>query len=192
MVTFILEHSDLFNDLVILALSVVGFIVTIIRTGNVKKSIDSFKEVEELKKTVESRTYRQSFTPDEKDYILNPATNELEEKPIPKNVQDYINSHIETCLERVLERFLPQQHSEEDNTIADYTQRVDDLASIGEAMELAEEYRDKFGLPDNYTMSQIYEAVDKSAKSLKDKLSEANKPKPEVKPEVKPEAKEVK
>lgn len=184
MVSFILEHSDLFNDLVILALSVVGFIVTIVRTGNVKKSIDSFKEVEELKKTVESRAYKQSFTPEVKDYILNPATNELEEKPIPKNVQDFINSHIESCLERVLERFLPPV-VQDDNVIADYTQRVDDLASIGEAMEIAEEYREKFALPDDYTISQIYDFIGKSADKLKVKLSEANRPKQEPKQEPK-------
>lgn len=188
MLKFILEHSDLFNDLIILALGVVGFIVTIIRTGNVKKSIDSFKEVEELKyKTVNSPRgdYKQEFTPEQTDYVLNPATNLLEEKPIPRNVQSYIESYMDTCLERVLEKFLPKNVIEDDKNVADYTQRCDDLAAIGEAMEIAEDYREKFGLPDTYSMADIYEAVDKSAQSLKAKLGEVTKPKNEEPKEVK-------
>lgn len=158
----------------------VCFIITFVRTGNIKKSISNLKEVSELKyKTIDSdrKGYVQSFTPEVKDYILNPASGELEELPKPKNIDDYIQSHIETCLERCLERFLPKNVTEDDLT-ADYTDRVDDLASLGEAIEIAEGYREQFGLPDSASIADIYAAVDKSAKELKSKLSA---PKPDKK-----------
>lgn len=170
-IKFMLENQDLVTDLLLFGLSLISFVVTLIRTNSVKHSVDSFKEVYELRKTVDSSSYSQSFTSEEKDYILNPVTNELEEKPIPKNVQDYINSYIDSCLERAIERFLPNNVQDSD-VEADYTERVGDLAALGDAMDLAEEYREKFGLPDNYSMAQIYEAVGKSAEALKVKLGE--------------------
>lgn len=170
---FIVSNWQLFVECFFGVLAIVCFIITYVRTGNIKKSISEFKEVYDLKyKTVNSerKKYNQSFTPEVKDYILNPASNELEELPKKKNVDDYIQSHIESCLERALERFLPKVNEEDDLT-ADYTERCDDLASLGEAIEMAESYREQFGLPDSASIADIYAAVDKSAKELKSKLS---------------------
>lgn len=114
--------------------------------------------------------FSQSFTEEVKDYILDPVSNELQELPIPKNIQQYIQSFVGSCLERTLERFLPSNVEESNDTYADYTERVEDLSRLGEAMELAEEYREVFHLPDNATMAQIFAAVDKNAQELKSKL----------------------
>lgn len=149
-----------------------AFVYSLIRTGSIKKAVTDFKyyieEVENLG-YIKTKKYSQEFTPEVKDYILNPASNELEELPLPKNVQAKIDGYIETSLERALNKFLPKD-VKEDDLIADYTQRVDDLGSLGEAMELAEEYREQFHLPDNATMAEIFACVDKSAKELKNKL----------------------
>lgn len=142
--------------------------------------LNSAKGVAKVKfKTVDDKqgsVVSQKFTPYEKDYILNPVSNELEEKPIPRNVQDYIQSYIDCALERALEKFLPKD-VEESDAVIDYTAKLQELASLGEAMEIAEQYRDEFNLPDTYSMSDIYSFVDKQAKKIKKHIDEANKPK---------------
>ncbi|WGL31479.1 hypothetical protein [Dipodfec virus UOA04_Rod_1098] len=185
----LLHNQDLVISILTIVIAIVGAVITFVRTGSVKKSIKNFEEVFDLKyKTSESKRekYAQSFTPYVDDYMYNSVTGDIEKLPTQKNVDDYIQSHIETCLERALEKFLPKQ-VEEDDYVADYTQQVDDLAALGEAMELAEMYREKFNLPDNYSVAQIYGEVDKSAKALKDKLVSAKtaEPKEEKKEEDK-------
>lgn len=170
MLDFLFEN---WIDITFFVLGALCFFVTFTRTGSLKKSVENLSEVFEMKKkykTVDTvKAKEQSFSEEVKDYILDPVTNELEEKPIPKNVQDYIQSFIECALERALQRFLPENVIE-DNSVSDYTQKVDDLSSIGAAMEIAEDYRDKYNLPDNYSISDIYAFVDKQAKDIKDKL----------------------
>lgn len=159
-------------------------IVTFFRTGSISKTIKILKEVEELKyRNVDTRSNeKQSFSEIIKDYILNTATNELEELPIPKNVQDKIQSFIGSSLEMALEKFLPKPHSYDDycnelnsvptDVIADvYQNRVESMAAIAESMELAEKYRSEFGLPDTATYTEIYAAIDKHAQELKAKLN---------------------
>lgn len=181
----------------------VCFVVTFIRTGSITKSLDILKEVFDLKyRTVDTRiNEKQSFSDFIKDYILNTATNELEELPIPKNVQDKIQSFIGTSLEFALEKFLPKVKNYDEycndlcsvptEVIADvYQSRVEDMASIAESMELAEKYRQDFGLPDTATYADIYAAIDKKARELKESLNKVREFNPEVKPEVKSEVKE--
>lgn len=183
MLEFIVRYADLLFPSV---LALIAFIVTMIRTGNCVKSYKNFMEVFDLKyKTVDTRfNEKQSFSETIKDYILNTATNELEELPVPKNVQDRIQSFIGTSLELALEKFLPKARSYDEycndlssvptEVIADvYQERVEDMAAIAESMELAESYRESFGLPDTASYSDIYAAIDKKAQELKAGLNKA-------------------
>lgn len=173
-----LHNQDLVISVLTIVIAIVGAIITFVRTGSVKKSIKNFEEVFNMKyKTSESKRdkYSQSFTPYVDDYMYNPVTGDIEKLPTQKNVDDYIQSHIETCLERALEKFLPKQ-VQEDDSVADYTQSVEDLATMGDAIELAEYYRDLMGLPDNYSIGQIYGEVDKRSKLLKEKLNSKEEP----------------
>lgn len=142
---------------------------------------------EELKmkyRTIDTREKKsQSFTPYRDDFLLNSSTGELEKLPIPENVQEKIDSYVECALERALERFLPKNVTESDQ-IVDYTQSVEDLAVLGDAMEVAEAYREELGLPDNYSLAQIYAAVDARAKELKGQLGELGKKKVDKKDEA--------
>lgn len=119
----------------------------------------------------------QPFTPYRDAYVLNTATNELDKLPVPKNVQEYVQSFVECALERAFERFLPRVERDDDSVIADYTQRVEDLAALGEAMDIAEDYRERFNLPDSMSIADIYSRVDKEAHKLKERLSELGKKK---------------
>ena len=141
------------------------------------------KELENMYSTLKERqdnpaAFKQTFTEYEPDYVYNPDTKHLE--PLPdKNVQQYIQSYIECALERALERFMPKNVVNAEDTVEDYGEAVQDLGALGEAMEIAEEYREKLGLPDNYSMAQIYSAVDERAKKIKASLEASRSPKNE-------------
>ena len=175
MLEFFVTNQDCILSALCCLFAFVGFCVTMIRTGSIKKSLKAMEELNNMpyKKTC---SYSQGFSEYEKDYVLNPATNELEELEIPKNVQKYIDSYVDTCLEKALEKFLPDKVSESDSVI-DYTQVCDDLSQIGNAMDIAEDYREKFGLPDTYSTADIYAFVQKQSDSLKSQLSQMNKDK---------------
>lgn len=159
--------------------SVVGAVFVYVRTRSLVESLNYLKESLFMGnfKTLESNgSVQQSFSETVPDYVLNPQSNELEELEVPKNVQVYIQSYIDCALERALERYLPK---ETDNMEADpreeYEASVADLAVLGEAMEQAEVYREKFGLSNHASIADIYAEVDKRAQLLKEKIAEKNK-----------------
>lgn len=152
------------------------FLITFFRTGSIKKSIKNLKEFETMitYKTAKDReelpVKAQEFSNTVPDYILDPVTNELERSPVDKDVQAYIDSYVDVALERALQRFLPQDVIEDNDHIADYTQKSQDLAELGSAFDLAEDYREKYNLPDNYTFEQIMSFVSDKATALKTEL----------------------
>lgn len=155
--------------------AVVGFIffcIQIFKTGNIKKSLTEFEEFLGMSNKIKhsSSDYVQSFQDTVPDYILNMSNNELEQSPIDKNVQDFIKSYINVALDKALEKFLPD-HIVEDDAVADYSQKYQDLCTLADSIELAEEYRERFNLPDSYTIADIYSFIDKQAVSLKDKIN---------------------
>lgn len=165
--------------IVIFALSVVSFLVTLFTKRSVSKSIKSFNEVNDLKNkflTVDSRNRKkQSFESLVDDYVLDQKTNELVLSPLKKDLQEYIDSHIDTALERALQKYLPDNVIDDDNVINDYTSNLSDLSSLAEAIEIAEDYRIRFGLSDNASIADIYSVVDKHAQDLKAKIDLLNK-----------------
>lgn len=163
------------DKLLAICFFVASFIVSVInffRTGRLSNGAKKFiiEEVNALKK--DTSGYTQMFSEEVPDYVLNPVTNELEESPIPKNVQKYIESYIDTALDRVIERFLPENvvESEGEDNVADYTQMYEDLAYAGEVFDIAEEYRDKFNLPDTMSVQDIFKYVEKTSEDLAERL----------------------
>lgn len=182
MYDFLVSHwLDILSGVIVLVFA----IITFARTGSISKSVSILKEVEELKyRTIESPRgdFKQDFKETVVDYILNTATNELEELPIPKNVQEKIQSFLSTSLESALERFLPKAGSYDEyckslSSIPDeviqeeYSDTVDDLADLGCAMELAEFYREKLNLPLSASMADIYYEVNKRAQEIKSNMN---------------------
>ena len=152
--------------------------VNFFRTGRLSNGAKKFiiEEVNSLKK--DTSVYTQTFSEEVPDYVLNPVTNELEESPIPKNVQKYIESYLDTALERVIERFLPENVIEADgeDNVADFTQMYEDLAYAGEVFDIAEEYRDKFNLPDTMSVQDVFNYVGKMSAELAERLkNQSNK-----------------
>lgn len=163
------------ENVVSLLLLIIAFVVNVVnffRTGRLSNGAKKFisDEVSNLKK--DTSGYSQTFSEEVPDYVLNPVTNELEESPIPKNVQKYIESYIDTALDRVIERFLPENvvEAEGEDNVVDYTQMYEDLAYAGEVFDIAEDYRDKFNLPDTMSVQDVFEYVEKMSEDLAERL----------------------
>lgn len=122
-----------------------------------------------------SKTYGQSFSELVDDYILNPENNELEKLPVKKNIQAKIQSYLDCALERSLERLMPNVVSETEDVAEEYSHTKEDLAILGESLELAEHYRDELGLSPELSASEVFSAVSKHAEDLKNKLASFNK-----------------
>lgn len=185
------------NDFGLLISVLVGFLcflVTLFRTGSVQKAIKNLKEYEEMIKykvaEKPQEVKEQEFSKTITDYILDPVTNELNESPIPKDVDAEIQSHKDVALEVALERFLPDDVQTSDK-IADYADMSADLSVLADAIDLAEDYREQYNLPDDMTTKQIFAFVQKQSDDLKQSiLSQTNKQK-EVADNGKSEKKET-
>lgn len=103
-------------------------------------------------------------------YRLNKTTNELELTDELVDVQELANSCRDYCLSAVLERFLP---GTEDNSaeIAMITLE-DDLDVMSSAVNLANEYKEKYNLDPSFSVSQVFAEVNKRALKFKSDLQE--------------------
>lgn len=166
-----LSVENLFSLLFFVGVFILN-IVNFFRTGRLSNGAKKFiiEEVNALKK--DTSVYSQTFSEEIPDYVLNPVTNELEESPIPKNVQKYIESYIDTALDRVIERFLPENvvEAEGEDNVTDYTQMYEDLAYAGEVFDIAEDYREKFNLPDTMSVQDVFKYVEKTSEDLANRL----------------------
>lgn len=173
---------DNYEWMICFFLSLVSAIVVYFRTRSLGKSSKKFIEEIEMFKSVykQQEEKSQSFTEEIKDYVLNPQTNELEEVELPKNVQTAIQSYIDSALERALERYLYDQDSAEEDPEEMYVQAVRDLSVLGEAMESAEYYRERYGLDGFASLADIYAKVDEEAQSCKKKINQIEEKKSEI------------
>ena len=156
-------------------LSVIVFIITYVRTGSIKKSIERLKELDEEMKfktynDLHKKSYAQSFSQFKDNYVLNPETKMLEKLDTQTNLQDEINKYIDTRLEVVLSKFLNTPETPEEQAQSAYAESQVDLATLGEALDLAEEYRVQFGLPDTATPAEIFSKVQQYSADMKAKL----------------------
>lgn len=115
----------------------------------------------ETGKTVtEGQTFDQFY----QKFRLNSATNELEEDGVV-DIQEMINSNLESCLTRVIERYLP--NDDVDDAIGEYEALRDNLDYMYEAGNVAEDLKERYGLDPSLSMSQVYEEVNKRASAMK-------------------------
>lgn len=158
-------------------------LVNFFRTGRLNNGAKNFikSEVEELK-TNSNRVPVQTFSEERTDYILNKATNLLEESPLKVNIQKEIQSHVESCLEFVLEALNnPESYViEGDNvqpvdSVAERMQMNEDLAYAGDIFDMAEEYREKFGLSADMSVQDIFAHVQKYSDEMGKRLQEQGK-----------------
>ena len=139
--------------------------------------LNLYKKQEERKTNPEN--FSQSFTPYSPEYVYNPATRELElVSATGKNDQAKIDSFIEFALDRILARFSDSAElyrksvkaDDDEDVVADYSSVSSDLGALGDAFDIAEDYREKFGLADSMSFSDIMKFVGDRAAELKTKL----------------------
>lgn len=118
-------------------------------------------------------------------YELDKKINKLVETGT-RDVQKEINSHRECALDLMLDKFLDrekefkQQYDVVDGDgVVEYKSSTLDLAELGDALELADIYREKYGLPLSSTPQEVFSYVKQKEleinakiKSLQEKESE--------------------
>lgn len=124
-------------------------------------------------------------------YRLNKATNELEDTGEVVDIQEMVNSYLDTTMSKVLDRLLPSLDTSEDNVA--FVSMTDDLDELQIISSKAEDYRKKFGLDDSLSITDIFKVVSQKATELKTKIDNSELLKKEITSEVaKDEEKEVK
>ncbi len=176
-----LEFFETFAPYSGLLLSAITALLSLIMYGRVNSSV--IKTLKEELDMISARklsdasaaisSVSQTFPETKPSYMLNEQTGELEQLPTDENIQEKIQSYITTALSSVLDKYLPMLNPVvEQDEIADYSSMRTDLSEIGAALDLAEDYRSRFGLADTLTAQQIFEEVQKRADALGSKIKE--------------------
>lgn len=118
-------------------------------------------------------TQAQSFSRTKPMYELDTRTNSLVKQENELDIQELINSRLDSCLQKALERLMPDE-TEKDGLIADFTDTRDDMDVLAEALDVAETWRDKLGLPEDMPTAAIFGEMTKYEQSLKTKLKEVS------------------
>lgn len=142
-------------------------------TTSLKKTIKGVEEAMKFKYRTESyqsendydkSAEKQHFNQYTDEYIFNEDSEELTATGGKIDNQAIIDSYIETCFEKVLDKFLPDGFG---STVqvptkavyGDFSETKKDLADYASMLEVAEDYRDRYGLSDDLNALQVFEAV---------------------------------
>lgn len=98
------------------------------------------------------------------------------EKVGEKDDQEYIQSFESVALDKVFDKFLPEEAAEAlgltrveftDDIVDGNVRDDDDLTVLGDILDGVEEFRERYKLPDTYTTAQVLRYVqDKCAKEV--------------------------
>lgn len=169
------------ENVVSLFLLIIAFIVSIVnffRTGRLNTSAKKFikETIEEMPRDLKRPVHSQSFTEERDDYILNSVTNMLEKSPVKVNVQKKIQSYVVTCLENVLNALQhPEEFEDGDNvtvedSVATRNDMLEDLSYAGQLFDIAEEYRERFGLSADMSVQDVFNYVQTQADEMGERL----------------------
>lgn len=181
----------LIQDVVILVVSLIAFVVTLVRTGSIQKSVNTLKEIEEMKYRLPD--YRQSnkkekqgtvFTYEVPEYRLDKKSNTLVELPEKKNLQDELNSNRDVALTTSIERLMPDVES--DNGVMEaYGYNADRLEMLVEYSEALNELKRKYAYDDDITLADIVKDLTARNKQILQSMQKQQSKKEEVSNESK-------
>ena len=163
---YVLEYGPMIVSLVVA-------VVMFLRTKNskyIKEVYDVAKAYSIIPSEMKVTDYKKDFegTRFVKQYRLNKSTGELEEVEQPLDVQALVDSCKDYCLQACLERFMPSADSSE--LEEEYSRSLDDRDLMRQAVDLANEYSEKFDLSPDLSVAQIFAEVQKRSDSLKSSL----------------------
>lgn len=175
MSAFDIETFIFMLEVIPVVLSLIGIIVTFVKTGKISKNID--KEVSDLKYRLSS--YREktaapatTFVTEVPQYRKN-AAGELEELPIKKDLQLQLNSYRDVELATAIERFLPVDVDLKSDPVEAYHFNADRLDVLLWAQEAKEELIEKYGYSKDITIDQIVSDLQYRQKVIKDTANQA-------------------
>ena len=96
------------------------------------------------------------------DYKYVEATGEIVKSPERINIQDKIDSYRSTALDVLLDKYLGNADSVSGDpgyVDHDYGRLYNDLADLGQCIEIANDYRDRYGLDDGMSVADVYKFV---------------------------------
>lgn len=171
---FILDNPLEFAILVIaLVGGVVAFFATLCSTKDVSKAVKAFKEVSMLYRTPSYREEEkkdgvstgQTFSPIIDEYRYDPDSKEIELTGNKINIDEKIQSYLETRLESILDKFLhPDPVQERNNVVATPSEMEQDLDGLlnayDEYLTNANILRSKYHLSDDLATDEVYKAVE--------------------------------
>lgn len=181
---------------VLIGLYIIKSIFEFFATRNLSKLKKSISEVETMISKFRLPNYQetdegaraanvQSFTRYTPKYVYNEDTKTLElainkdtGEILQEDDQAKIDSYRDTALDKVLERFLPQDYFASVPPLSDEqfdmegSQRVKDLSDYSSILDLAETYREKYGLDSDMTCIDVFNFVGDLNNRYKDKIKE--------------------
>lgn len=99
----------------------------------------------------------QTFSNKLKTYHLNKVTDCLEEDGVI-DLQELVNSCVNTCLDEVLTKFFPETQVSDGVGVVDIKQ--DDLDVLQESFALADKYRGILGLSPDTSVADVFKAME--------------------------------
>lgn len=193
---FFVENLELFKSLFEVLLLVVLFFVR----GKSFSRKDKNKLLEVLQEVKyrlpdyqeKSKVSGQTFDRMKDEYVYDPDTNTLVKSEDKIDMQALIESSYETCLDSVLQRFIPQDPNLPIDKLAVMRQSKLDLMDLADLMEEAEKYRDEFGLGLDASFEDICAVARDRASKLALEIDKLSKVQQEVKEVPVDEKKEIK
>lgn len=165
---FVANNGDLvefFLKILITIISIFCAVLVFRKTKNLDLTFNTFKECMTMAK---NGNYTQDFTGSniKAEYKYNKTTGEIEPTGGKIDIQELINSCMETTLEAVLNRFMPVQTGEQ-IAVAEHTRMTDKLDEMAKLIETANEYKKAYNLDPAMSVQEVYKVIDAEAKKLK-------------------------
>lgn len=182
---FFVENLELFKSLFEVLLLVALFFVR--GKSFSKKDKNKLLEVlQEVKYRLpdyqeKSKVSGQTFDRFKDEYVYDPDTNTLIKSEDKIDMQALIDSSYESCLDAVLQRFIPQDPNLPFDKVDVMRQSKLDLIELAELMEEAEKYRDEFGLGPDASFEAICAIARDRASMLALEIDRLSKVQQEVK-----------
>lgn len=169
-----LAFIDTHANLIQIILYVIVAVILACKSGDNKilKEVLSILKYRVTGSAEATKDSMQSFSRIKPVYRLNKATNELEKTEETVDITEIANSCKDFCMQAVLERFFPTEGSQENVLQEQVDLMADDLDIMKSSFDLAETYRQKFNLPLEMSVNDIFTYVGNQAKVLKSKLKE--------------------
>lgn len=165
---FVSNNGDLiefFLKILITIISILCAVLVFRKTKSLDLTFNTFKECMTMAR---NGNYTQDFTGSniKPEYKYNKQTGEIEPTGGKIDIQELINSCMETTLEAVLNRFMPVQ-TEEQIAVAEHTRMTDKLDEMAKLIETANEYKKAYNLDPAMSVQDVYKVIDAEAKKLK-------------------------